>query len=57
MERIATAKNDLSKDGWYDYKKGSEFNVLAKRTLITLVEDCLGLQHWFKTEDLDFDVN
>jgi|GEM_PF-5581740 len=57
MERTATAMKNLVKEGWYDYKKGTEFRVLAQRTIITLVEDSRGHEHWFKTEDLAFDEN
>lgn len=57
MERTAFAMKNLLKEGWYDYKKGTEFKVLAQRTIMTLVEDSRGLEHWFKNEDLDFDTN
>jgi len=54
--RTATAMKNLVKEGWYNYKKGTEFKVLAQRTIMTLVEDYLGLEHWVNTEDLDFEV-
>ena len=49
----AILNKDLSKDGWYDYKKGTEFKVLNEKSTLTLVEDWLGFQYWLKNEDLD----
>jgi len=30
--------------------------VLAQRTIMTLVEDYRGFEHWVNTEDLDFEI-
>jgi len=46
----AIAKENLKKDGWYDFEKGTEFKVLNQKSTLTLVEDFLGFQYWMKNE-------
>lgn len=51
----AIAKENLKKEGFYDYEKGTEFKVLNTTPALIHVEDFLGFQYWMKSEL--FDIN
>jgi len=44
---------DIAKKGRYSYNKGTELTVIARKPILTLIEDGLGFQHWVTNIDLD----
>lgn len=49
----AIAKEDLISEGWYNFKKGSEFKAITLMKKLTLVEDGLGFRYWIKNDLLE----
>ena len=49
----AIAKENLKKEGWYEFEKGTEFKVTHITKSLIEVEDFLGFRYWMKPELLE----